>query len=220
MFPFFEQHEATWLLVLALNSSEWAFIHQTSNWVVLEAQIVLLCYLWSSDDLLLLFIRMLFLGGGFPFLKLQQKINKASPNSSAAISLHLPVLMGVSPGWVLTVFSCLSVSLWRLFRVSSAVGRMRHSGSGRLALGNPGKLCHPVIIPSLPVGSQLAHRGGHCHHGDRLFGLRGRRQREPPPAAHGKSDARRRHLAVVCTAHNTTNISRSVTLWVSCPLDH
>lgn len=63
---------------------------------------------------------------------------------------------------------------------------MWHTRGGRLALGDPGKLCHPVIIPSLPVGSQPAHRGGNHHHGDRLSGMCGSCQREPSSAADGK----------------------------------
>lgn len=70
--------------------------------------------------------------------------------------------------------------------VSSAAGRMRDPGSGGVAVGDPGKLCHPIIIPSLPVSSQPAHRGGDHHHGDWLSGLRGSCQREPSSAAHGK----------------------------------
>lgn len=67
---------------------------------------------------------------------------------------------------------------------------MWHTGGGSLALGDPGKLCHSIIIPSLPVGSQPAHRGGDHHHGDRLSGLRGSCQGEPPSAADGKLFAR------------------------------
>lgn len=63
---------------------------------------------------------------------------------------------------------------------------MRHPGGGGLALSDPGKLCHPVIIPSLPVGSQPAHRCGDHHHGDWLSGVCGSCQREPPSAADGK----------------------------------
>ncbi|KAF0042892.1 hypothetical protein F2P81_004229 [Scophthalmus maximus] len=62
-------------------------------------------------------------------------------------------------------------------------GRMRHTGGGGLALGDPGELCHPVIIPSLPVSGQPAHCSRDYHHGDRLSGLRGRCQGEPSSAA-------------------------------------
>lgn len=70
--------------------------------------------------------------------------------------------------------------------VSSAVGRMWHTGGGSLALSDPGKLCHPIIIPSLTVGSQLAHCSGDNHHGDRLSGLCGSCQREPASTADSK----------------------------------
>lgn len=73
----------------------------------------------------------------------------------------------------------------------SAVGRMWHTGRGSVALSDPGKLCHPVIIPSLPVCSQPAHRGGGHHHGDRLSGLCWSCQRESSSAADGKSFWRR-----------------------------
>lgn len=74
----------------------------------------------------------------------------------------------------------------RLFVFSSAVGRMWNTRGGSLALSDPGKLCHPIIIPTLPVSSQPAHRGGDHHHGDRLSGLCGGCQREPSSAADGK----------------------------------
>lgn len=74
---------------------------------------------------------------------------------------------------------------------SSAVGWMWHTGSGSVALSDPGKLCHPVIIPSLPVCCQPAHRGGGHHHGDRLSGLCWSCQRESSSAADGKSFWRR-----------------------------
>lgn len=70
--------------------------------------------------------------------------------------------------------------------VSSAVGRMWHTGRGGLALSDPGKLCHPVIIPSLPVCSQPAHRGGDHHHGYRLSRVCRSCQRESSSAADGK----------------------------------
>lgn len=70
--------------------------------------------------------------------------------------------------------------------VSSAVGRMWHPGCGSVALSDPGKLCHPVIIPSLPVCSQPPHRGGDHHHGDWLSGVCRSCQREPSSAVDGK----------------------------------
>lgn len=70
--------------------------------------------------------------------------------------------------------------------VSSAVGRMWHTGRGSLALSDPGKLCHPVIIPSLPVCSQPAHRRGDHHHGYWLSRVCRSCQRESSSAADGK----------------------------------
>lgn len=67
---------------------------------------------------------------------------------------------------------------------------MWHTGGGGLAFSDPGKLCHPIIIPSLPVGSQLAHCSGDNHHGDRLSRLCGSRQREPASTADSKLKAR------------------------------
>lgn len=70
--------------------------------------------------------------------------------------------------------------------VSSAVGRMWHPGGGSLALGDPGKLRHPVIIPSLPVSGQPADRSGNHYHGDWLPGLCWSCQREPSSVADGE----------------------------------
>lgn len=66
------------------------------------------------------------------------------------------------------------------------VGRMRDPGGRGLALGDPGKLCHAVVLPSLPVGSQPAHRCGNHHHGDWVPWMRGSCQRESSPASYGK----------------------------------
>lgn len=66
------------------------------------------------------------------------------------------------------------------------VGRMWDPGGRGLALGDPGKLCHAVVLPSLPVGSQPAHRGGNHHHGDWLSRMRGSCQGESSPASYGK----------------------------------
>lgn len=63
---------------------------------------------------------------------------------------------------------------------------MRDPGGRGLALGDPGQLCHAVILPSLPVGSQPAHRGGNHHHGDWMSWMRGSCQRESSSAAYGK----------------------------------
>lgn len=63
---------------------------------------------------------------------------------------------------------------------------MWHPGGRNMALSDPGKLCHAVIIPSFFVGSQSAHRSGDNHHGDRMSGLRGSCQRKPPSAAGGE----------------------------------
>lgn len=60
---------------------------------------------------------------------------------------------------------------------------MWNTRGGSVALGDPGKLCHPVIISSLPVSCQPAHRSGDHHHGDWLSGLRGSCQRKPSSAA-------------------------------------
>lgn len=73
---------------------------------------------------------------------------------------------------------------------SSTVGRMWRAGRWGLALGDPGQLCHAVIVPSLSVGSQSAHHSGDDHHGDRLSGLCGSCQRKPSSAADGKSFAK------------------------------
>lgn len=75
----------------------------------------------------------------------------------------------------------------RLSLFSIAAGRMWYTGGGGLALSDPGKLCHPIIIPALPLSSQSAHRRWDHHNGNRLSGLRGRRQREPSSAADSKS---------------------------------
>lgn len=66
------------------------------------------------------------------------------------------------------------------------VGRMWYPGGRGLALGDPGKLCHVVVLPSLPVGSQPAHRSGNDHHGDWVSWMRGSCQRESSPASYGK----------------------------------
>lgn len=66
------------------------------------------------------------------------------------------------------------------------VGRMWDPGGRGLALGDPGKLCHAVVLPSLPVGSQPAHRSGNDHHGDWVSWMRGSCQRESSPASYGK----------------------------------
>ena len=74
---------------------------------------------------------------------------------------------------VLTCFLC---------SVSSA-GRVWHTGRGGVAVGDPGQLRHAVVLPALPLRGQPAHRRGNHRHGDRLPGLRRRRQGEPadPP---------------------------------------
>lgn len=82
------------------------------------------------------------------------------------------------------------VSLCAAFRLKSClfptVGRMWDPGGRGLALGDPGKLCHAVVLPSLPVGSQPAHRSGNHHHGDWLSWMRGSCQRESSSASYGK----------------------------------
>lgn len=62
---------------------------------------------------------------------------------------------------------------------------MRDPGGRGLALGDPGKLRHALLVPSLPVGSQPAHRGGDDHHGDWVSWMRRSCQRESPPASDG-----------------------------------
>lgn len=80
--------------------------------------------------------------------------------------------------------------------VSPAAGRMWHTGGGGLALSDPGKLCHPIIISSLSVSSKPAHHSGDDHYGDWLPGVCGSRQRKPPFAADGKLFARMTVCAV------------------------
>lgn len=63
---------------------------------------------------------------------------------------------------------------------------MWDSGSRRLAVSHPRKLRYSLHLPTVSVCCQSAHRRGNHHNGDRLPGLRRRRQGEPAPAAQRK----------------------------------
>lgn len=70
--------------------------------------------------------------------------------------------------------------------LSSPAGGVWHSGRGRLAVSHPGELRYTLHFPTVSVCCQSPNRRGNHHHGDRLPGLRRRRQGEPAPAAQRK----------------------------------
>ena len=72
-----------------------------------------------------------------------------------------------------SLFTSLPVSF------SALVGGLWNTRSGGVAVGDPGELCHTLIIPPLPVSSQSPDCSGDDYYGDWVPWLRRSCQRKP-----------------------------------------
>ena len=70
------------------------------------------------------------------------------------------------------LFLPLYVSVW-------AARGLWDTGRGGVAVSDPGKLCHPLLLTALPLCCQPPRRRGDHHHGDWLPGMHRSCERKP-----------------------------------------